>query len=224
MRWLPAERAKFTALGGTVLGTALLEAIALFIAMGIVLDRYNVLILLPALIWGVFALNLDRWLVSIVIGPSALRAFLQMLPRLVLAFAFGVVVAEPVILLIFESSIQHQAAALGITEESIGLLHQFSILDDLAADSTFLAVSIWAIRVVFVVITSLPVLVRIIGGRTSYDHLVETQIQYALEIRQQIGEEVTQEQVDRLVTELLATQAELHIAREELARERRQLA
>lgn len=114
LAWVPGERAKYTALGGVVLGTATIAAFSMAMALTEVLGGFHVLILLPVLIWGAFIANLDRWLVSTsTVGRWGRRAGL-FLPRLVLAFAFGVVIAEPLVLRVFESAIEehiHQERA-----------------------------------------------------------------------------------------------------------------
>ncbi|MGB3440862.1 MAG: DUF4407 domain-containing protein [Actinophytocola sp.] len=118
LAWVPGERAKYTALGGVVLGTATIAAFSMAIALTEVLGGFHVLILLPVLIWGVFIANLDRWLVSTsTVGRWGRRAGL-FVPRLVLAFAFGVVIAEPLVLRVFESAIEehiHQERAAAVT-------------------------------------------------------------------------------------------------------------
>jgi hypothetical protein len=114
LSWVPGERARYTALGGVVLGTATIAAFSMTMALTEVLGGFHVMILLPVLIWGVFVANLDRWLVSTsTVGRWGKRAGL-LLPRLGLAFAFGMVIAEPLVLKVFESAIEehiHQERA-----------------------------------------------------------------------------------------------------------------
>lgn len=106
LAWVPGERAKYTALGGVVLGTATIAAFSMAMALTEVLGGFHVVILLPVLIWGVFIANLDRWLVSTsTVGRWGKRAGL-LVPRFLLAFAFGVVIAEPLVLKVFESAIE----------------------------------------------------------------------------------------------------------------------
>jgi uncharacterized protein DUF4407 len=104
--WAPGDRAKYTALGGVVLGTATIAAFSMAMALSEVLGGFNPLILLPVLIWGVFIANLDRWLVSSSTGGRWGRRATLLLPRFVLAFMFGVVIAEPLVLRVFQTAIE----------------------------------------------------------------------------------------------------------------------
>jgi hypothetical protein len=114
LAWVPTERAKYTALGGVVLGTATIAAFSMSMALTEVLGGFHPLTLVPVLIWGVFIANLDRWLVSSSAGGWWGRRLAVLLPRLALAFAFGVVIAEPLVLRVFETAIEehvHQERA-----------------------------------------------------------------------------------------------------------------
>jgi hypothetical protein len=118
LAWVPGERPKYTALGGVVLGTATIAAFSMSMALTEVLDGFHPLILLPVLIWGVFIANLDRWLVSSANGGRWGRRAGLLLPRLALAFAFGVVIAEPLVLRVFETAVEehvHQERAAELT-------------------------------------------------------------------------------------------------------------
>ncbi len=106
LAWVPGERPKYTALGGVVLGTATIAAFSMAMALTEVLGGFHVLSLLPVLIWGVFIANLDRWLVSSSNGGRWGRRAGLLLPRLALAFAFGVVIAEPLVLRVFETAVE----------------------------------------------------------------------------------------------------------------------
>jgi len=119
LAWVPGERPKYTALGGVVLGTATIAAFSMSMALTEVLDGFHVLILLPVLIWGVFIANLDRWLVSSSTGGRWGRRAGLLVPRLALAFAFGVVIAEPLVLRVFETAVEehvHQERAAELTD------------------------------------------------------------------------------------------------------------
>jgi hypothetical protein len=106
LRWAPTDKAKYTALGGVVLGTAVIATLSMTTALSQVRGGFHVLLLLPALIWGVFVCNLDRWLVSTSAGARWHRRATILLPRMVLAFLFGCVIAEPLVLKVFESAIE----------------------------------------------------------------------------------------------------------------------
>jgi hypothetical protein len=106
LRWAPTDRAKYTALGGVVLGTAVIATLSMTTALSQVRGGFHILLLLPALVWGAFVCNLDRWLVSTSAGARWHRRASILLPRLILAFLFGCVIAEPLVLKVFESAIE----------------------------------------------------------------------------------------------------------------------
>jgi uncharacterized protein DUF4407 len=106
LAWVPTERAKYTALGGVVLGTASIAALSLTTALSEVRGGFHVFVLLPAVLWGAFVCNLDRWLVSTASGTRWRSRVSVFLPRLVLAFLFGCVIAEPLVLKVFEAAIE----------------------------------------------------------------------------------------------------------------------
>jgi Domain of unknown function (DUF4407) len=101
-----SERARYTALGGVVLGTATIAAFSMWMALSEVLGGFKIFIIVPVLIWGLFVLNLDRWLISSSAGSQWHRRAAILLPRLLLAGFFGIVIAEPLVLRIFETAIE----------------------------------------------------------------------------------------------------------------------
>jgi Domain of unknown function (DUF4407) len=103
---VPSERARYTALGGTVLGTASIAAFSMAMALAQVLGGFAVFLLLPALIWGLFVLNLDRWLVASSAGSRWHRRAAILLPRVALAVFFGIVIAEPLVMRVFQTAIE----------------------------------------------------------------------------------------------------------------------
>lgn len=106
---VPTERARYTAMGGVVVGTASIAMCSMWFALTEVsgglegATAFGALLL--ALLWGVFVLNLDRWLITSTSGTWWRRASM-LLPRLVLAVLFGIVIAEPIVLRVFESAVQ----------------------------------------------------------------------------------------------------------------------
>lgn len=103
------HRARFTAMGGVVLGTALLAMVSMTVALSIVFDGFPWAGLAIVPVWGWFILNLDRWLMSNTTPPGLGRRVARLLPRLLLAGAVGVVVAEPLLLGVFNSAILERA-------------------------------------------------------------------------------------------------------------------
>jgi hypothetical protein len=103
---IPDERARYTSLGGVVLGTATIAALSMFLAVSQLRGGVGPLALVTALIWGTFVCNLDRWLVSSSGGSRWGRRISVLLPRLIVAVAFGIVIAEPLVLGIFGTAIE----------------------------------------------------------------------------------------------------------------------
>jgi hypothetical protein len=104
---VPLERTQYTGLGGVVLGTAVVAGLSMWFFLGQVLGANSPAMIVPVLIWVLIVLNLDRWLVSKASGMWQ-RRIMTLVPRLLLAVALGFVVAEPMILRIFETAVvQH---------------------------------------------------------------------------------------------------------------------
>lgn len=105
---VPNERPRYTALGGLVLGASLLAVVSMFAAMRWVTDSW-IVALVVALIWGAMILTLDRWLVTSVSGvTSGVGRLASYLPRILIAALMGVVIAEPLVLAIFQREIDQQ--------------------------------------------------------------------------------------------------------------------
>ena len=102
------ERSKFTSLGGVVLGTAVVAAFSMWNFATEALGRVSLLAALPTVIWFLFILNLDRWLVTPV--PNARRRIAPVVLRVMVALMLGVVVAEPLVLRIFAVAIEEHIA------------------------------------------------------------------------------------------------------------------
>ncbi|GGN06571.1 DUF4407 domain-containing protein [Streptomyces fuscichromogenes] len=100
------ERSKYTALGGVVLGTSVIAAFSMWNFATEALGRVSLVALLPTVIWMLFVLNLDRWLVTP--QPNARRRLAPLLTRLLVALMLGVVIAEPLVLRIFQTAIEER--------------------------------------------------------------------------------------------------------------------
>ncbi|KXK60943.1 hypothetical protein AWW66_16080 [Micromonospora rosaria] len=98
------ERARHTALGGTILGTALIAAFSMWFAVNQVIGRQSPWSLVPAAVWFLFILNFDRQIVTSMAGNMQRAG--AMLARLALSLMIGFVVAEPLIMRIFETAIE----------------------------------------------------------------------------------------------------------------------
>jgi hypothetical protein len=103
---VPGERARYTSMGGVVLGTAAIATISIGVAMYTVFGTWAspVAIVFTAL-WGLFILNLDRWLMSTVVERDGWARVVRFLPRILLAVIFGVIIAEPLLLGVYDSAI-----------------------------------------------------------------------------------------------------------------------
>jgi hypothetical protein len=116
LNWVPEERSRYTAMGGLVLGTAVLATISMFVAIHLVTGTFAAsLIFAP--IWGLFILSLDRWLVSTAPSGRVAERLMSYLPRLFLALMTGVVVAEPLVLAVFSREVE-QAVRVEAAQES----------------------------------------------------------------------------------------------------------
>jgi len=103
---VPQERARYTGLGGVVLGTATIAAFSMWFAITQLLGFSHPLVIVPVLIWFFFILNFDRWLVSSALGSGWRKRVPTLLMRVTMAFLFGVIIAEPIVLRVFQTAIE----------------------------------------------------------------------------------------------------------------------
>ncbi|MBF6442555.1 DUF4407 domain-containing protein [Nocardia farcinica] len=110
--WVPEERAKYTRLGAIVVNTAVMAAVSFLIAAQSVSTSAAWLLLLPiAMFWGYLIFSLDAWLIASTHGrleTGRLRMLTVFLPRLIVSVLFGLVIAEPLVLLVFDTEVQQQ--------------------------------------------------------------------------------------------------------------------
>ncbi|MFI6496351.1 DUF4407 domain-containing protein [Nonomuraea typhae] len=108
---VPEERHRYTGLGGVVLGTAAVAFVSMLAALVMVFGGgWTLLVAVPiAVSWAILVGNFDRWLVA---GGHGVMGWAQkltiMLPRLIVATLLGVIIAEPVVLAVFDSAVQEQ--------------------------------------------------------------------------------------------------------------------
>ncbi|MEU2420044.1 DUF4407 domain-containing protein [Streptomyces sp. NPDC007851] len=102
------ERSKYTALGGVVLGTSVIAAFSMWNFATEALGGFSLAAVVPTVIWMLFVLNLDRWLVTP--APNARRRAGPLLTRLLIALLLGVVIAEPLVLRIFQTAVVERVA------------------------------------------------------------------------------------------------------------------
>ena len=105
----PSERTKMGALGGTVLMTGILAGCAATFAAKQWLHVSTEVAVIAGLLWSIMIMNLDRWLLASTRRQSSWwRTMILILPRVLLAFLLGAVIAEPLMLEIFKSEIATQ--------------------------------------------------------------------------------------------------------------------
>lgn len=104
--WVPYNRTRYTGVGGVVLSTAVIAGLSMTFALSQVLGGFSPLVLLLALVWAVVVLNLDRWLISSATDTRWGRRAAMLVPRLFVAILLGFVIAEPVVLRLFQSAVE----------------------------------------------------------------------------------------------------------------------
>jgi hypothetical protein len=102
---VPLERTHYTGLGGVVLGTSMIAGLAMWFFLAQVLDGHHLWALPLVVAWALIVLNIDRWLVSKSSGMWT-RRLLMLVPRLLLAVVLGIIVAEPMVLRVFETAVE----------------------------------------------------------------------------------------------------------------------
>ncbi|MEV0704929.1 DUF4407 domain-containing protein [Saccharopolyspora sp. NPDC050389] len=104
--WVPHNRTRYTGVGGVVLSTAVIAGLSMTFALSQVLGGFSPLLLLPALLWTVVVLNLDRWLISSATDTRWGRRTAMLVPRLLVAGLLGFIIAEPVVLRLFQTAVE----------------------------------------------------------------------------------------------------------------------
>ncbi|WP_234580943.1 DUF4407 domain-containing protein [Micromonospora sp. MH99] len=102
---LPSERARFTSLGGVVVGTTVMAMLTMAVALHAVFGGTHPLMFVVVPVWGLFVLSIDRWLIS---DTWRGIGILKLIPRLLLALAIGLVVSESLLLSLFAAEIKEQ--------------------------------------------------------------------------------------------------------------------
>jgi len=106
LRQYPSEHSKYAGIGGVILATFVLAAIAGGYAIYSVFGNWLWTIVF-AVIWGLIIFNFDRFLVSTMrkYGVSRGQQLRMAIPRLLLALLIGITIARPLELKIFEKEI-----------------------------------------------------------------------------------------------------------------------
>jgi hypothetical protein len=131
LREAPKERTKQVAMGGVLVATAALAAVASAYALYIALHVPVPVAVVGGLVWGVIILNLDRWLVVSAPRLKTRWGTLGMaLPRVILAVLIGAVVSTPLTLAVFSAEIDAEIEVMAAEAEE-------DFEDQLNADSRY---------------------------------------------------------------------------------------
>jgi hypothetical protein len=106
--WAPEERARYSRLGAIVLNTGMMAALSLLVALHSIATAFWLFLVPAALIWGYVIVSFDGWLIASthgLLGKSKLRIFV---PRLVISLLMGAVIAEPLLLWIFQPAVHKE--------------------------------------------------------------------------------------------------------------------
>ncbi|QFG22574.1 DUF4407 domain-containing protein [Actinomadura sp. WMMB 499] len=104
----PLDRGRYTAMALIVVNAGILAAVSMLVVVEKFTDVSFIVALPVALFWGWVIFSVDRWLIASSHGTQSSRGVF--LTRIVLAVVLGFVVAEPLLLKIFEPAIHRQVA------------------------------------------------------------------------------------------------------------------
>lgn len=114
---VPGETPRFVQMFFVLLGTALVSAISMLFALttGV---QVAVWVAVPlAIVWAAIIFNLDRFLTSTMTSTrSVVKLIALALPRVAMAALIGVLVAEPLVLQVFNNDIAREVASTNITQ------------------------------------------------------------------------------------------------------------
>ncbi len=124
----PRDRGRYMGIGGAVLSTSLMGGFAAALALQMTVDAPPAAAVGFGVVWGLIIMNLDRWLVASTNRDSSWwRSMLILLPRLALAVVIGGIIAEPLILRVFQPEIEAELETMqGERQRSF----EASLLDD----------------------------------------------------------------------------------------------
>ncbi|TDB99310.1 DUF4407 domain-containing protein [Actinomadura sp. 7K534] len=104
----PLDRGRYTAMALIVVNAGILAAVSMFIMIEKFADVPLLAALPVALFWGWVIFSVDRWLIASSHGTQSSRGVF--VARVLLAVVLGFVVAEPLLIKIFEPAIHRQVA------------------------------------------------------------------------------------------------------------------
>jgi hypothetical protein len=103
--WVPEERARYTRLGAIVLNTGLLAGLSLATALTTFLHVSLWIVIPVALVWAYVIVSFDGWLIASTHGLLSRSKWRVFLPRLVISLLMGAIIAEPLVLWVFDPAI-----------------------------------------------------------------------------------------------------------------------
>ncbi len=114
---VPEEVPRFVQMFLVLGGTALVSALSMMFALltGV---RVSILLAIPlAIVWGLIIFNLDRFLTSTMRSTKNVFRLLGLaFPRVIMAALIGIVVAEPLVLQVFQNDIAREVNATNVTQ------------------------------------------------------------------------------------------------------------
>jgi hypothetical protein len=114
---VPEEVPRFVQMFLVLAGTALVSALSMMFALmtGV---RVSILLAIPlAIVWGLIIFNLDRFLTSTMRSTKNIFRLLGLaLPRVIMAALIGIVVAEPLVLQVFQNDIVREVNSTNVTQ------------------------------------------------------------------------------------------------------------
>ncbi|GAA3925147.1 DUF4407 domain-containing protein [Actinoplanes auranticolor] len=75
-----------------------------------------------------------------------------------------------------DTAIDKELDAVRGRQGRVGLLERFRALDELVAANAYVAVTMWSIRIFFILVDALPIILKALSGRTAYDRLVDERL------------------------------------------------
>ncbi|KZE39575.1 DUF4407 domain-containing protein [Microbacterium sp. T32] len=114
---VPEEVPRFVQMFLVLAGTALVSSLSMMFALltGV---RISIFLAIPlALVWGLIIFNLDRFLTSTMRSTKNVFRLLGLaFPRVVMAALIGIVVAEPLVLQVFQNDIVREVNSTNVTQ------------------------------------------------------------------------------------------------------------
>ena len=170
----PTERLKFQSLGWAILSSGILAAVSLWLGLASALGVNPILALPFALAWGLIIMGIERWL-GVSLPSYGRRGWAIVVPRLLLTTLLGTLVAVPLVLQIFHPEINAKIASINqhTHHPASGLLVRLQALDKLSSESLTINVSRILLFLFFLMIESLPLIIRLMQKDGIYERILQ---------------------------------------------------